>query len=140
MAEQIFHIGIKALVVNDMGEILMLKEVFSDGEMQWDVPGGRMEPGETFQETLTRELCEEIGVGGYVTAEHFATVLSNKQITTATGSVALVLVVYKVTLLDGATPKPLERGVGLSWVAAQKAAELLRDKYPAEFSEKIAAL
>lgn len=140
MVEQIFHIGIKALVVNDIGEILMLKEVFSDGGMQWDVPGGRMNPGETFQETLSRELKEEIGIEGYLTAEHFATALSNKQIKTANGPVALVLVVYKATLLEGAVPEPLEKGVELSWQPVEKAAELLRDKYPAEFVEKIATL
>lgn len=103
--------------------------MFSDGGIQWDVPGGRMDPGETFLQTLKRELGEEIGIEGYLTAEHFATVLSNKQIKTVTGPVALVLIVYKATLLEGVVPESLE-----------KAAELLRDKYPAEFVEKIAAL
>ena len=74
MAEQVFHIGIKALIVDDTHRILMLKEVFPDGGMQWDIPGGRVDPGETFKETLVRELHEEIGVKEYETAEHFATV------------------------------------------------------------------
>ena len=137
MAEQLFHIGIKALVVNGGGEILMLKEVFPDGGMQWDVPGGRMDPGETFLETLSRELREEIGVEEYLTAEHFATALSNKQIRTEQGPVALVLIVFRVTLADAVMPQALEKGVELSWQPIDQAAELLLDKYPREFVEKI---
>lgn len=133
MAEQIFHIGIKALVVNANDEILMLKEVFPDGGMQWDVPGGRMDPGETFLQTLTRELHEEIGVENYETAEHFSTALSNKQIKTESGPVALILVVYKVTLPKDAAPKAVEEGVELSWQPIAVAKELLLDKYPPEF-------
>lgn len=140
MAEQLFHIGIKALVINGDGEILMLKEAFPDGGMQWDIPGGRMDPGEMFLETLSRELHEEIDVEEYLTAEHFATALSNKQIRTEQGPVALVLVVFRVTLPNAAIPKALENGVELSWESVDRAAELLLDKYPREFAEKIAEL
>ena len=138
MAEQIFHVGIKAIVVNSDDEIPMLKEVFPDGGMQWDVPGGRMDPGETFLQTLTRELHEEIGVEEYTTAEHFSTALSNKQIKTEHGPVALVLVVYRVTLPKDASPIAVEEGVELSWQPVEVATKLLLDKYPPEFVNKLA--
>lgn len=138
MSEQVFHIGIKALVVDDANRILMLKEVFPDGGMQWDIPGGRVDPGEIFKETLSRELHEEIGVEEYESAEHFATVLSNKHIRTDQGYVALTLIVFKVTLPSTATPQALEEGVELSWQSIDQATELLLDKYPEEFVEALA--
>lgn len=115
----------------------MMKEEFQDGGMQWDIPGGRMEPGEIFLQTLTRELREEIDVDGLETAKHFATTLSNKQVRTENGAVGLVLVLFRVTLKDGAMPKALEKSVTLSWLPINDAADLLLDKYPGEFVDKI---
>ncbi|MCC7290384.1 NUDIX hydrolase [bacterium] len=44
---------------NNAGEILIIKK--PDGN-QWKIPGGRPEPGESFEETLRRELMEEATV------------------------------------------------------------------------------
>lgn len=47
-----------ALVTNDAGEILLVKSPLRG----WEYPGGLIEPGETFQECLKREVREESGV------------------------------------------------------------------------------
>jgi len=47
------------LVLNDRGEILLQRR--SDTG-RWGLPGGLMEPGETFEETARRELLEETGL------------------------------------------------------------------------------
>lgn len=137
MAEEVFHIGIKALVINTANQILLLHEIFPDGNSQWDMPGGRMEPNETFVETLRRELSEEIGVEEYLTADHFATTLSGKRIKTNYGSVALALVIFRVRLKDNTVPKSLEPGVELHWKELDDAKKLLLDKYPIEFVDKL---
>ena len=47
-----------ALVTNEQGQILLVKSPWRG----WEYPGGRIEPGETFQEALHREVREEAGV------------------------------------------------------------------------------
>lgn len=51
-------VSIAALVTNVQGEILLVKSPWRG----WEYPGGLIEPGETFQEALHREVREESGV------------------------------------------------------------------------------
>lgn len=51
-------ISVAALVTNDRGEILLVNSPWRG----WEYPGGLIEPGETFQEALHREVREEAGV------------------------------------------------------------------------------
>ena len=56
-------IGQKAFIVNDKKELLILKR--QDAEIHdgvWDVPGGRVEQGQSLYEALTREIAEEVGL------------------------------------------------------------------------------
>ena len=47
-----------ALVTNDEDKILLVKSPLRG----WEYPGGLIEPGETFQQALRREIREEAGV------------------------------------------------------------------------------
>ena len=51
-------VSVAALVTNDLGEILLVNSPWRG----WEYPGGLIEPGETFQEALHREVREEAGV------------------------------------------------------------------------------
>lgn len=51
-------VSVAALVTNQRGEILLVKSPWRG----WEYPGGLIEPGETFQEALHREVREEAGV------------------------------------------------------------------------------
>ncbi|WP_330632478.1 NUDIX hydrolase [Halocatena halophila] len=51
--------GAGVWVRNDDGEILLARETDRTG---WGDPGGKREPGETFEETACREVREETGV------------------------------------------------------------------------------
>lgn len=51
-------VSVAALVTNEKGEILLVKSPWRG----WEYPGGLIEPGETFQEALHREVREEAGV------------------------------------------------------------------------------
>lgn len=139
MAEQLFQVGVKALVRDETGQILLVRETTHE-QSYWDIPGGRMEPGEDLLQTLERELYEEIRVSEVSGARQLLTVRSNKQISTENGPVALLLVVYEVKLNRGAEPIPGENGLLLDWKSMAEAAMLLTDKYPPEFCRMIAGL
>lgn len=51
-------VSVAGLVSNDEGDILLI----NSPRRGWEYPGGMVEPGETFQEALIREIKEETGV------------------------------------------------------------------------------
>lgn len=51
-------VSVAALVTNEKGEILLINSPWRG----WEYPGGLIEPGETFQQALHREIREEAGV------------------------------------------------------------------------------
>ena len=55
----VMTVGCGVLIENEKGQLLLQKR--SDtGE--WCVPGGALEPGETYIQAATRELSEEVGI------------------------------------------------------------------------------
>ncbi|HSW78043.1 MAG TPA: NUDIX hydrolase [Candidatus Chromulinivoraceae bacterium] len=68
--EQLFHVGVKALVHDGQGNLLLLHITRKNGEKYWDLPGGRIDNGETAEAALDRELLEETGLTGLVVQKH----------------------------------------------------------------------
>ena len=60
-----FQIGLKALIFNEEGKILVLKrnkEYYPKMKNLWDIPGGRVCEGGTLLGNLRREVKEETGM------------------------------------------------------------------------------
>lgn len=59
------QVGVKALIKNDKGALLFLRRstqlVTDSKETSWDIPGGRIDPGEQLLDALRREIQEETG-------------------------------------------------------------------------------
>jgi 8-oxo-dGTP pyrophosphatase MutT (NUDIX family) len=55
--DYLFRISLKAVIYNEKGELLVVKE----HGLNWGLPGGGMDFGETFETALARELEEEVG-------------------------------------------------------------------------------
>lgn len=51
-----------ALVHDDEGRLLVVRRGRPPGEGQWSVPGGRVEPDESDQQAVAREVLEETGL------------------------------------------------------------------------------
>lgn len=133
MKEQLFQVGVKALIEDEMGRVLLLKN-----RDFWDMPGGRMDQGEDVRQTLERELTEEIGVNELAECSLWRVKKSVKSLSYSELTTGLLLVVYRARLPAETVPQSMEDGVQLHWVEPARAAELLRDKYPVDFCAALA--
>lgn len=145
MKEDSFHLGVKAIIRNSKGEVLLLKtnpqtlKGYS-GEPYWDIPGGRIHKGSSVEETLKRELQEETGITSLNSMKPFAMVLSKVRIPVEGGDVGLILSSY---ICDVGAVQNIEisnEHTEAQWFTPQEASSLLSIKYPVEFVEKLKEL
>lgn len=59
-----FALSVKVLVRDESGRCLLLKRSATSkaNAGRWDMPGGKVDPGEGFEEALRREVLEETGL------------------------------------------------------------------------------
>lgn len=65
MSDKPFRLAVKALVRDQQGEkILLIRRSAQSRQFKgkWDLPGGKVDAGESFDEALRREVAEETGV------------------------------------------------------------------------------
>ncbi len=57
------QVGVKALIEQDGKYLFLLRsKSFQPGPQKWDIPGGRIKPGEALTGALGREIQEETGL------------------------------------------------------------------------------
>lgn len=61
------RVAAKALIIKD-NKVLILqrKRTSPDAKIEWDIPGGGIEQGESFEQALHRELKEEANITGEI--------------------------------------------------------------------------
>ncbi len=93
---------VAALIADQAGRILLTQRR-EDQELplQWEFPGGKVEPGEPPDVALARELREELDVSA--TIGRIWDVLFH-----AYPRYDVYMLVYRCTLPPGATPRPVE--------------------------------
>lgn len=119
-------VSIKAALRDEGGRVcLLLNE-----RDQWELPGGRLEPGESPAECLVRELREELGLevrpGRILAAWVFSAV---------PGKEALV-VLYSATQVGPATPRLSDEHSAIGWYSPSALADL---SMPAGYAAGLAA-
>ena len=142
--EDCYHLGIKALIQNGDGKILLLKvnpsKLHGEQREYWDIPGGRVQRGDSVEDTLRREILEETGLASIKVVKQLAMVLSKLRIPQETSDVGIILAIYLCEMVSDTTIKLSDEHIALGWFTAKEAADLLQVKYPKEFTEQVAAL
>ena len=139
--EDLFHLGIKALIQNQEGKILLLKvnlkQLSGQAEAYWDIPGGRIQKGDTVEQTLRREVEEETGIKSIQNPKQLAMVLSNIRIPIGSEDVGLVLAIFTCAIKPDASIELSEEHTHMEWFSPKEAAEFLKIKYPPEFTSLV---
>jgi 8-oxo-dGTP diphosphatase len=108
---------VAALVVGPGGEVLLSqRRADQDLPLLWELPGGKIEPGEAPEAALARELDEELGVA--VTVGRIWEVLFHRYPT-----YDVYLLVYRCVLAQGAVPRAIEVA-DVAWVPRARLRDL----------------
>ncbi|MEV7038375.1 NUDIX hydrolase [Amycolatopsis sp. NPDC051061] len=94
MAEAGYPVSIKGVLIRDDRVLL----VHNDRD-EWELPGGRIEPGETPEQTVAREISEETGLPVEV-----AEILDSWMYHIAVASKDVFIVTYGCTTTSTAAP------------------------------------
>lgn len=141
--EEKFEIGVKALIVNEKNEILVLKagaaELRYEKRDFWDLPGGRIQIGFGIKETLEREIEEELGISGKAVSiiNIFDAGISHFKVLRNEERLSLMLVVYKCRLIGKHEFKLSEEHSEYKWANKEETKYLLKTKFSEEFIKRL---
>lgn len=64
MIEYVFGLAVRVLLLNEEGKILIIKRSTNSktNAGKWELPGGKVDQGESFDQALIREVYEETGL------------------------------------------------------------------------------
>lgn len=134
--DQQFYVGVKALITNDKGEILILKKVPDSYKYKfapyWDIPGGKIK-SEGVQKTLLREVEEELGIKNPKIVKLLDAAIANFKING--GKDSLLFIVYKCKIPKGTELRLSNEHSEYKWVNLKEAKKHLSFMFPKEFLE-----
>lgn len=137
--EDAFHLGVKALIRNPNNEILLLERNSKFNQVYWDLPGGRLQKGESLLETLKREVFEETGVNDLSDIQPFITVLTDIRIQNDQEDVGLIFSIYLCDINCFFSPQLSDEHSNFKWLPIRDCLEKLK-QYPLPFTDKLANL
>ena len=108
------YVKVAAAIIEKEGRILIGKRKMGRFAGMWEFPGGKIEPGETPQACLERELREELGVEARIGPF----LLSTKHIYP---HMPIELITYRAEILSG--DLYLREHTEIRWVARQELAD-----------------
>lgn len=136
-----FHLGVKALIKNKEDKILLLRADIKrlkqhpswNGQVYWDLPGGRVTQGEQVDEALQREVAEETGINNITVGPQLYTAIANFRIPVDNKDVGLLLSVYHCSINTSVEVVLSDEHDSYGWFTVMEAASLLSYKYPKSF-------
>ena len=136
--EEVFHLSTKALIRNSEGKILVLQ--CNTKDVRWDLPGGRVQKNESEEESLRREVQEEIGVKELFRITPFVMCKSPIRFFVQSNEVGLIVAAYLCEVADTNSIQMSNEHRGFVWAEPKLAAELLGDQFPEELKRKMSEL
>jgi 8-oxo-dGTP pyrophosphatase MutT (NUDIX family) len=138
--EDCFHLGVKAVLINQDKKILLLERHHPYRGVYWDLPGGRLQRGESQLEALSREVREETGWDDIRGAHPFMMTLTNIRIPHQESDVGLIFSIFILTLSNSFHPILSNEHINFEWCDYLNATEKLKLQYPSELIENLIAL
>ena len=136
VTEQLYYVGVKALITNAVGRLLLLRTQRPDNSYYWDLPGGRINKGEDVESAFLREITEETGLTDVSIGRQIAMEITPVQIPisdTETGGLILAVFACSAALEKDIVT---EEGVSFEWCPVPEALTRL-SKFSEECREKI---
>jgi ADP-ribose pyrophosphatase YjhB (NUDIX family) len=119
--------SIAAICHDDAGRVLLVREIDSG---KWSTPGGVIEPGESPEESVCRELREETGAEvrvekllGAVGGPEFQKTYSNGD------RLSFVSLIYQVTIIGGELVADGEETSDVGWFTSEELDELPKEAF-----------
>lgn len=135
-----FHLGVKALIFNPAGKILLLERNHPIKKLYWDIPGGRLQKGETPKATLYREVKEETGLVMTGEVTPFSTVLTDIRIPIDNTSVGLIFSIFRYDLSAPFQPLLSDEHINFGWFTPIEASQKLKAQYSSELIQHLEKL
>ena len=104
-------LAVSAILVDDE-RLLLVRRGHGPAAGSWAVPGGRVRPGETLAEAVTRELREETGIEGVCGA----LVGVNEVLPDDDSPEHAVVLGYEVAILESTDPLAADDAAEARWV------------------------
>lgn len=126
------RVNANALILRD-GYVLLVK-VDDENGIHYNLPGGKVEKGETLYEGLTRECLEEVGIEVNVKELVLSWEYVPEKENYTYGKKQKLGLVFRCEVVKGSEPrKPTqmdENQVGYEWVSLENVALAARGKFP----------
>ncbi len=117
-----FYVGIKGVIVRE-GKVLVLRANKAQGRRDmWEMPGGRINAGETIEEALVRELKEELP--NIKNIEPGELLYAHRLPWDIDGDKSLVLIFYRVNADFEGEPQFSNEHVAVQWAGKDLALQL----------------
>jgi 8-oxo-dGTP diphosphatase len=138
--EDCFHLGVKALILNQESKLLLLERDHPRKGIYWDIPGGRLQKRESLIDTLLREVKEETGLDCIGNPQPFMTTVTDIRIPVHGADVGLIFSIFLINVSEAFHPVLSKEHVSFEWCTISVAAEKLKAQYPTEFIDKLSCL
>ena len=112
-----------AVVLDAQRRVLLVRRGRAPSAGEWTLPGGRIEPGETPEQAVVRELLEETAIEGRIVAALGVVVIERAGVG---AGVAVRYAIHEFAMepVGGAAPRAGDDAADARWVARDELARL----------------